>query len=265
MQAVCVVFLYFISYSFIGWVCETIWCSVGSRHFVNRGFLNGPICPVYGFGALIVLYLLSPFTENFFTLFLAGIVLTSTLEYVTGWLMEKLFHLKLWDYSQRFCNINGRVCLRNSVLFGMMAVALVWGIHPFLAGLVDKFPPAAVYALSGAWAAVLFSDLAVTVHSALQLNGKLEELHEAMEELREKTEAGRMELQELVESKLEQQKARREELTASLAARKERFEQMLGQSRPFQRRLIRAFPNMTWEKHPEVLERFQKAIAARKK
>ena len=134
------VFLLFLLYSVIGWACETVWCSVGSRKFVNRGFLNGPLCPIYGFGALAVLYLLRPFTENLFTVFLAGIVMTSFLEYVTGYLLERLFHLKLWDYSNRFCNINGRVCLRNSLLFGMMSVLLVWFIHPFLEGMLLKIP-----------------------------------------------------------------------------------------------------------------------------
>ena len=68
MYEACMIFLFFLLYSFIGWVCETIWCSVGSRKWVNRGFLNGPLCPVYGFGAMAVLYLLRPFTENLFTL-----------------------------------------------------------------------------------------------------------------------------------------------------------------------------------------------------
>lgn len=91
--------LLFFIYSFLGWVCETVYCSVGSRHFVNRGFLNGPLCPVYGFGALIVVFAMQPFSKNIVLTFLAGMILTSALEYITGWLLEMLFHLKLWDYS----------------------------------------------------------------------------------------------------------------------------------------------------------------------
>ena len=76
--------LLFFIYSFLGWVCETIYCSVGSRHFVNRGFLNGPLCPVYGFGALIVVFAMQPFSKNIVLTFLAGMILTSALEYITG-------------------------------------------------------------------------------------------------------------------------------------------------------------------------------------
>ena len=122
--------LLFFIYSFLGWVCETVYCSIGGRRFVNRGFLNGPLCPVYGFGALIVVWAMQPFYKSVLLTFVAGVVLTSILEYITGWLLETLFHLKLWDYSERFLNINGRVCLKNSLMFGILAVVTVFYIHP---------------------------------------------------------------------------------------------------------------------------------------
>ena len=86
--------LKFTIYSFLGWLCETVYCSVGQRRFVYRGFLNGPVCPIYGFGALLVLFFLMDVKDNLLALFTAGMVVTSTLEYLTSFLMEKLFHAK---------------------------------------------------------------------------------------------------------------------------------------------------------------------------
>ena len=93
--------LYFFIYSMLGWVCECLYCGIGAKRFVNRGFLEGPYCPIYGWGALFVLYALRPFRDHIVLLFLAGMVGTSVLEYVTSYVMEKLFHSKWWDYSQR--------------------------------------------------------------------------------------------------------------------------------------------------------------------
>ena len=113
------VFLWFILYSFFGWVYESTLCSITSRSLVNRGFLNGPLCPVYGFGALTVILAfwrepdISPWN-----LFFSSMVLTCTLEYITSWAMEKLFHARWWDYSEYRYNINGRVCLLGALAFG---------------------------------------------------------------------------------------------------------------------------------------------------
>ena len=130
-------FLTFCLYSFLGWVCESIYCSIGERKLINRGFLNGPVCPVYGFGAVIVVKLLTPFENNLVLLFLTGMAATSVLEYITGFLLETLFHTKWWDYSGRKCNIHGRVCLRNSLLFGGLSVIAMKLVNPVVAGLVD--------------------------------------------------------------------------------------------------------------------------------
>ncbi|HBB29668.1 MAG TPA: hypothetical protein DC000_10580, partial [Clostridiales bacterium] len=107
-------FIYFIMYSVIGWICEVIFCSIPEKKFINRGFLNGPLCPIYGFGALIVIFFLTPFKDSIFLVFIFGLIVTSTLEYFTSYAMEKLFHSKWWDYSNNRFNINGRVCLLNS-------------------------------------------------------------------------------------------------------------------------------------------------------
>ena len=114
-------FLWFVLYSFIGWMYESILCSVAGKKLVNRGFLNGPVCPVYGTGAVAVVFVLSPLKDEPLALFLTSALLTTSLEYLTSWAMEKLFHARWWDYSKRFLNIHGRVCLRGFVAFGAMS------------------------------------------------------------------------------------------------------------------------------------------------
>ena len=101
-------FIWFIIYSFLGWLWEEIICSIQARKLVSRGFMSGPYCPIYGFGALIYLVLMH-FTERPVELFFLGGILACTLEYITSYLMEKLFKARWWDYSKRFLNINGRV------------------------------------------------------------------------------------------------------------------------------------------------------------
>ena len=147
-MAVIDLFLYFILYSFLGWCCETVYCSVIQRRWVNRGFLNGPLCPVYGFGALLVLFLLRDVRHSFTALFLSGMVVTSVLEYLTSYILEKLFHMHWWDHSHMRFNLNGRVCLLNSCEFGLLSVFVVMVLHPAVAGLVGKVPAAARAAAS---------------------------------------------------------------------------------------------------------------------
>ena len=117
-------FLWLMIYSIIGWVYESTICSIGHRKLINRGFLNGPYCPIYGTGAVLVLLVLGRI-QNPVLLFFAGAVVTCSLEYLTSWLMEKLFHARWWDYSKRKFNIDGRVCLIGAVVFGAFSVVLV--------------------------------------------------------------------------------------------------------------------------------------------
>lgn len=131
---------YFFIYSIIGYLCEILYCSVGAKRFVNRGFLHGPYIPVYGFGGLATAMLLSSFASNAVLVFIGALVITSVIEYVAGFLLERLFHIRLWDYSRRRLHIRGRVCLLNSILFGLLSLLVVYGIHPFLQEVVSNLP-----------------------------------------------------------------------------------------------------------------------------
>lgn len=127
-------FLYFIIYSFLGYLCEVIYVSIGNKKITDRGFLYGPICPVYGYGALVLILSLNYFYENnmWYFVFIFGIIITSLLEYFTGFLLEKIFNIRLWDYSNYKFNINGRVCLKNSFLFGIMALVVFYFVQPII-------------------------------------------------------------------------------------------------------------------------------------
>ena len=109
---------FFFIYGFLGWCTEVAFAAWKERTFVNRGFLNGPICPIYGFGVCSVVYLLKPFESNFILLYISSVILVSALEWLTGFLLEKLFHHKWWDYSNEPFNIKGYICLRFSINLG---------------------------------------------------------------------------------------------------------------------------------------------------
>ena len=218
MQAFVSIFLSFCVYSFLGWVCETVYCSVGRRRFVNRGFLNGPVCPVYGFGALAVLYLLAPFSRQPILLFFSAMLLTSLLEYITGFLLEKLFHTRWWDYSAYPFNLHGRVCLRNSLLFGLIALVAVLFIDPAVQRGLRRLPARAAFALALLLGAAFLVDTVLSVRSALALSKKAEQLAALCAELREKSEAYRDALREALAQHTEEAEALREAIRERLDA-----------------------------------------------
>lgn len=178
-------FLLFIVYSAIGWFCEVVYCSLIERKFVNRGFLIGPLCPVYGFGGILVVFLLNPFAGNIFYLFTMAVVLTSTLEYVTGWALETIFRTKWWDYSQMRFNIHGRVCLLNSLMFGAMGVAGVRFLHPAVTYVLDFIPADSIDTIAGVLAVVLVVDIALTLRALVDLREKLSVIAEFLESVKE--------------------------------------------------------------------------------
>jgi len=134
---------------------------------------------VYGVGALLVIFLLRPFTQNLLVLFVFGVLVTSVLEYITGFLLEKLFHTTWWDYSKRKFNIKGRVCLRNSLLFGILSVLLLHFINPFVEKLEAWIPEWALPAIAFVFLFYFITDSVITVRSILAMNGKLDELEKA--------------------------------------------------------------------------------------
>ena len=122
--------LYFFVYGFLGWCTEVAYATTKQRKFVNRGFLNGPICPIYGVGVTVVVYFLTPYKDNLILLYALSTVLVTVLEGLTGYLMDKIFHHKWWDYTNQPLNIGGYVCLIFSLVWGVACVLIVRVIHP---------------------------------------------------------------------------------------------------------------------------------------
>ena len=259
-------FLYFLCYSSVGWLCESIYCSVPKRRWINRGFLFGPVCPVYGVGALLAAALLSPIAWSLPLLFLCGAVLMSIVEYVTGWLLETLFHAKWWDYSDKKWNLHGRVCLHNSILFGLMCVVLVRWIHPLITGWLEKIPEVWLLPAGGALFALFAADVVFSVRGALQLRGKLDAMQEILDEIRERTESALAEQRQAVrlavDSLGQRAQAGREEALERLHERQARLEENV---RGAQRRLLAAFPTMRTRRGREALARLREAAEARRK
>ncbi len=134
-------FLLFLLYSIIGYIAEVVSCSITLKKIVlNRGFLIGPYLPIYGFGCLIMVWLLFRYEDDLLVLFIMSAFFCTVLEYFTSLLMEKLFKLRWWDYSNRKFQINGRVCLNNALLFGLGGILVVKVLHPFLSGVVYLLP-----------------------------------------------------------------------------------------------------------------------------
>ena len=132
--------LYFMIYSLVGWILEVFLKYVDDKKFVNRGFLLGPICPIYGYGVLLIILLIGCNDNDLLSIFLKSIFICSVLEYFTSFIMEKLFKARWWDYSQKRFNINGRICLETMLPFGMGATIILYSIHPKVIYLVALIP-----------------------------------------------------------------------------------------------------------------------------
>ena len=131
-------FLLFIIYAFIGWCLEVIYCYYRTGKIINRGFLIGPYCPIYGVGCVLIIILLKRYSSDVLALFIMSIVICSVLEYLTSYILEKLFKTRWWNYSNRKFNINGRICLETMIPFGVGGVIIMKVVNPFIVGLLNK-------------------------------------------------------------------------------------------------------------------------------
>lgn len=178
------VWIFFI-YAFLGWCTEVSYAALVTGKFVNRGFLNGPVCPVYGFGVVIVLTCLTPLEENLLLLFLGSVALTSALEWLTGFVLEKLFHQRWWDYSEEPFNLSGYICLRFSIAWGFACLFVVKLLHPTVLLLIRLIPKTLGVVLLALLGAVMAVDLAATVSSVIKLNRRLAQIDELAAKIKE--------------------------------------------------------------------------------
>jgi uncharacterized membrane protein len=172
--------LWFILYSIVGWAFESLQFTIYEKKFVNRGFLNGPLCPVYGFGALLIFFILENRTDSLVILFFAAVALTTTLEYITAVILEHVFHAKWWDYSMFPMNFKGRVSPISSAVFGVLSVVGVKIVQPFVQDLTDKISLHSKLTFLSFFVIYFFIDFTITVRHILLLNGRLSEIQTAL-------------------------------------------------------------------------------------
>lgn len=170
-------FLCLMIYSVLGWIYESALCSLKEWKLINRGFLNGPYCPIYGWGAILDILLLGKI-ENPVLLFFLGAIVTCTLEYFTSYVMEKMFHARWWDYSYMKFHMNGRICLLGALIFGMFSVVLILLVHPMVETWIERIPALWKHAIVATILVLLIIDNVVTFRGMYGFAEKLEELKE---------------------------------------------------------------------------------------
>lgn len=285
---------YFFIYAFLGWCTEVAYAAFKEKKFVNRGFLNGPICPVYGFGVGFVVSLLMPYKFNVFFMYIASVIAVSAIEWVTGFALEKIFHSRWWDYSDQPFNLNGYICLPFSLIWGAACMLIVYVIHPLVTKMVGFIP-----GLLGNTLLIIFfigmaADLWVTAAAIFKLNQRLEkmseiaeELHNISEQLGENIYQGVMtavDKQEETKKKLDEAgqglkdrrdamseglKERKDSITGGLEQRiedlREIYQEMAEKKSRVSQRLLEAFPAFDSEKYREALEELKERMKINKK
>ena len=168
--------LLFLIYSFLGWCVEVSFVAVTTGRVVNRGFLNGPVCPIYGVGMLGALLLLEPVADNLVLLFFLGMLLCTLVELIGGWILEKAFHTRWWDYTDKPFNLGGYVCLGFSIMWGFAVTFAVRLIHPLVFSLVCWMPHLVGWILIGVLYALFLTDFVLTLITVIGLRKQLGEL-----------------------------------------------------------------------------------------
>ena len=281
--------LYFFVYGFLGWCTEVAFAACKERKFVNRGFLNGPICPIYGIGVGIVVQFLTPYKENLVLLYIASVVMVTALEWVTGFILEKIFHNKWWDYSKMPLNLNGYVCLLFSLIWGVACVLIVDFIHPLIHKVLSWIPFPVGMTLIVVLSIVMFVDLYVTASTILKMNKHLEKMKEIAADLhRISDELGESIYQEVVEVlerkdgwKLKVQEASgdfkdkiqgasggvkdkiqgvSDEAMEKIADLTKKYKEIGGKGTQISKRLLKAFPRIESERYREAMEDLKKFL-----
>lgn len=257
--------MYFFIYAFVGWAIEVIFHTVNTGKFVNRGFLNGPWCPIYGVSFAIIILLLTPLQHNLAILFCGSFALATLMEFVTGFLLEKIFNDKWWDYSNEPFNIKGYICLKFSLMWGLACTFVMRIIHPLIALPISKIPNFLLCIIDCAVAAAFICDLIFTVNAVRKLRIRLkisaeiseklkyisdhvgEDISEATLNIMERAEDNMEKLNAAKEKHKQAQLEMREKFNAELEELKSRYQKYIEKRSFTQNRLDKAFPRLNFE------------------
>lgn len=217
---------WFFIYSFLGWVWESAYVSIKSRKLVNRGFVNGPLCTIYGAGAVTIYLILRPLRENLALLYLGGVVVATALEYITGWIMETVFHTRWWDYSDKKFNLHGYISLASSLLWGVFSVLLFKLLQPFVSWITSLYPQSVGEVILTVIMILYGVDFVISSHAAFGLSKTFEKAEEMLEDLASYMQFTRLyETREEIREKLESIRTavRQKEMIERMNAGREEF------------------------------------------
>ncbi len=238
---------YFFIYSFAGWILESVCKTIEQRKLVNSGFLNGPFCPIYGFGAIIMLLCLSFLKDKPILLFIISFFVLSIWEYLVGLFLEKVFKTKYWDYSHLKFNIQGRVCLKNSLFWGVLGVVFIRYMHPFLETYIKLVPINLLLYINiivgiAILVDLVFSIIAITNFETMvkKINELGDTIKDKVKELKELTDKNKLKIEETEKKSVDSIESIIQELKISQAKLKIRIYKRAN-------RLKKAFPSMKSE------------------
>ncbi len=177
---------YFVIYSFLGWVLESTVRTICEKKIINTGFLIGPFCPIYGFGAIIMILFLDNYKNHIILLFTISFIVLTIWEYIVGVLLEKAFHTKYWDYSDQKLNYKGRICLLNSIAWGVLGVLFIKYIHPFIIQLINHIDFIYIAIIATIIACILLIDAIISVIKIKSFKSTLEKIEEINEQIKQK-------------------------------------------------------------------------------
>lgn len=198
-QQIFLILAYFIIYSVLGWIMESIYRSICERKVINTGFLKGPFCPIYGIGAVIMILFLQSFSSSIFLLFIISMLVLTLWEYIVAIILEKTFHIKYWDYSKNKFNFQGRICLLNSIYWGILGVVFIRIIHPFIESKILLIPELALQISVSIIIVIVLADAINTIIRVKNLRTTLEKIEKLNIQIKEK-------IQELKEQKFDDEK-----------------------------------------------------------
>lgn len=229
--------MFFYLYCFFGWIFESTYVSIRKKRFVNRGFMHAPMLPLYGSGAIIILFVAIPVRQYWYLVYLFGALAATLLEYVTGVAMEAMFKVRYWDYSNQKFNFQGQICLSSTIAWGFLSLLLIHVIHkPIETLVVEKIPVPAEFVIVGVVSVIFVSDMAVSFREAWQLRTLLEkmtEIKEDVEQILKRLEAASSEkkaqLEEIKEESLMWLTDLKEENVERMNARKKAIEESFGE------------------------------------
>ena len=246
--------LFFYIYCFLGWCFESAYVSICQKQLVNRGFMRGPFLPIYGSGAIMMLFASMPFHDNIVLVYVSGMVGATILEYITGVIMEALFKVRYWDYSNKKFNYKGHICLSSSIAWGFLTILMTEVIHKPIADVVLAMPERLFVAVTFLLTVIIAADFSLSFKTAMELRAELvsmEKLREEFRILQKRLDVVIAFADESCEEKKQEREARTEELVENIREKLEAAKERL---------LVESLEDKLSEIQAERLEKYREEI-----